>query len=173
MSEFRAKCCLSERSSVFTLHDEKVWVVDIKLHRMKQILNLTGWCIASIDEIFALAADQNLTSDGDFFALFVSNRGRGLLFIIENDAYRCLIDPRLTLFVNQFRKVSGANLTQVGDAKNEANRVEDVGFSRTIQSSDGIEMRIESRNDKHMSQTRMACEAFQTLDSTYPSTTVL
>ena len=69
---------------------------------MKEILNLTGWRVSSIDEILALASNQDLSCDSHFRALFVADGRRGFILIVENDSHRSLVDTSLSLFVDEF-----------------------------------------------------------------------
>ena len=77
--------------------------------------------------------------------MFVSNRTVGLILIVEDNCDNGFVDSCLPLFVHQFGEVTSPNLTQVGNSEDEANRVQDIGFSGAIQSSDGIEMWIKAR----------------------------
>eukprot|EP00978_Attheya_sp_CCMP212_P014836 scaffold38036_cov50-Attheya_sp.AAC.3 len=56
-------------------------VVDIELYGMKEVLNLSSGCIPSIDEVFAPASNENLSSDGDLGTLFISNGTRGRILV--------------------------------------------------------------------------------------------
>lgn len=63
-----------------------------------------------------------IVSDGTIFCIGV----------VEYYGDGCLGDPGLALFVDKFGEVSGSDLTEVCDTEDEADGVEDVGFSRTI-----------------------------------------
>ena len=41
----------------------------------------------------------------------------------------------------------GSDARQVGDAQNEADRVEDVGFATSVEAGDGVELRVETGNN--------------------------
>jgi hypothetical protein len=58
-----ARCCkahCSRSQSQTHLHDKKVWVVDVQLHRMEKVLHSAGLRNATVDEVLATATDDNL-----------------------------------------------------------------------------------------------------------------
>ena len=109
---------------------------------MKEVLHLPCWGVATVDDVLALAAQQHLPSDGDFGALFVSNRTGGLIVIAENDSDAGLVHTRLALLVHELGEISGADLAEIGNTKHETNGIQNIRLSGTIQPGDGIEMRI-------------------------------
>lgn len=131
-------------SQELTLHDQKVGIVDIQLHRMEQVGHLPRRTVPSINEIFTLAPDENLPRDIDLLALLVPHRTIGLVFIVKNDCDRGLVDARLALFVDELGEVAGANLGEVLDAEHEADGVENVWFAGAVEACDGVEVRVES-----------------------------
>ena len=62
------------------------------------------------------------------------------------------------MLVNQFLEVGGPNLLEVGDAEDEADRVEDVGFSRPVEARDGVEEGVEAGDD---GSGRVGLESFE------------
>ena len=96
---------------------------------MEKILHLACRSVPAIDQIFAFATDEDLSGHGDFGTLFVAYRRGSFIVVVENDGDRCFVDTSLTLLVNQFRKTSSADLTEVGNTENKTNGVEDVRLS--------------------------------------------
>mmetsp|Transcript_15464 Transcript_15464/g.28081 ORF Transcript_15464/g.28081 Transcript_15464/m.28081 type:complete len:80 (-) Transcript_15464:323-562(-) len=76
-------------------------VVDIELYGMKEVLNLSGGCVPSINEVFAPASNENLSSDGDLLTLFISNGTRGRILVVKDNRDTGLVDPRLSLLVDE------------------------------------------------------------------------
>ena len=124
------------------LHDEEMRVVDVKLHRMEKVLDLTSLGGVSVDEVLALASDEDLPGHGDLGRTLVANGGSVWIRVVENNCHDSLVHSRLTLLVNQLVEVPGPDLTEVGDSQNEADGVENVTLPTPIQPRDGIEMRI-------------------------------
>jgi hypothetical protein len=67
---------------------------------MEQILHSVELCIVTIDQILALASNNNLTSNGDLFVLLVTDWRQFLIFVIKYDRHASLSDTGLTLLVN-------------------------------------------------------------------------
>lgn len=104
----------------------------------------------------------HLSAHYNFLTRFIANRTAKWIGIIEYDGDCRFCDSSLTLFVNELLKVPNANLRQDRDTyvathvysktciytytctKYEADGVEDVALSRSIESSDGIEMGIKT-----------------------------
>jgi len=67
---FNIKCCNYsylcrlhvEDLSDASLHDEKVRIVDVQLNRTEQVLNARVGRIASVDQVFVAASNNNLTT---------------------------------------------------------------------------------------------------------------
>ena len=90
---------------------------------MEQVLNLTCWRVTTVDQIFGFASQQNLTSYGNFGALFVSNGGIGFVVVIKDNGYAGLCDSSLTLFVHKLRKITSSNLAQIRNSQDETDRI--------------------------------------------------
>jgi len=133
-----------------------VGIIHIELHRVEEIRDLSCWCISSIDQVLALSSQENLTSHCDFRALLVPYRTGSLFFIVEDDSDTRFVDTGLALFVDKFREVSSSDLTQVCNTKNKADGIKDIGLSRSIETSDGIEMWVESvrKRDKFLCENQ-------------------
>ena len=80
----------------------------------------------------AFPPKTHLTSDCNLFLVFIANRARCAVRVVEDDRHRRLGDSCLSLLVYQFLKIAGSDLLQVRDAEDEADRVQDVRFARPI-----------------------------------------
>ena len=76
--------------------------------------------------------------------MLIPHRTERLVPIVEYNGNTGLVDTRLSLFVDQLGQVPGTNLGEIGNSEDEADGVENVGFARTIEAGDGIEVGIES-----------------------------
>ena len=121
-----------------------MWIIHIKLNRVEKIRHLAGRRVPPINQILALSPDENLTRDIDLLALLIPDRTRCLILVVEDNGDASLVHPRLSLFVNEFCQVACADLREVGNAEDEADRVKDIRLSRTVETGDGIEVWIES-----------------------------
>lgn len=64
-------CARKQNEDKTNLHDEKMWVVDIKTNRAEQVLHPGVVGIDSIDEVLVSATDYNLTErEGQKFNFF-------------------------------------------------------------------------------------------------------
>ena len=126
-----------------TLHDEEVGVVHVQLDRVEEIGHLPRGLDLSVDQILALPPDEHLARDIDLLELLVPHGARGFVLIVEHDGDAGLVDARLALLVHELGEVAGADLGQVGDSQDEADGVEDVGFSRPVEARDGVEVGVE------------------------------
>lgn len=77
---------------------------------------------------------------------FVTERASRPVGVVEDDGDSGFGDSGLTLLVDEFLEVGSPNLLQIGDAKNEADGIENVRFAWTVQTSDGVEEGVEARN---------------------------
>jgi hypothetical protein len=100
----------------------------------------------------------NLTSNSNLAAFFVSNGATSSVRVVEHDGNSGFCDTSLPLFVNKFLQIASSDLLKVRDAENKAYGVENVGLPGSIQASDGIEERVEGRDDGTRS---IGFEAFQ------------
>ena len=90
---------------------------------MKKILHLTSWGVSSIDQVFAFSTNENLSGDGHFGALFITNWRSSFVIIAENNSDCCLVHTSLTLFVDQFREAPSTYLTEIGNTENKTNGI--------------------------------------------------
>lgn len=56
------------------LHDEEVRVVDVELHRVEEVGDLTLLHRSAVDQVLVLAADDHLASDRHLVEVFVTHR---------------------------------------------------------------------------------------------------
>ena len=113
-----------------SLHNQKMRIVNIKLNRSKEILNSVVLNIAAINQILVLSTYHNLSRDCHFIIVFISQRWLLLVSIVKGDWHSGLGNSCLTIFVDQFLKISCSDMTQIGDSKEKANGIEDVTFTR-------------------------------------------
>ena len=126
------------------LHNEEVRVVHVELDGMEEIGHLSGGGIPAVDEVLAPSAEEDLAGDGHLGTLLVSDGAGGLVFVVEDDGNAGLVDAGLALLVDELREIAGTDLGQIGNAKDEADGVENVGLARSVQTSNGVEVRVES-----------------------------
>lgn len=88
----------------------------------------------------------NLSCDCYLVMAFVPERASRPVGVVEDDGDGGFGDSGLALLVDEFLEVGSPNLLQIGDAKNEADGIENVRFSWTVQAGDGVEERVEARN---------------------------
>jgi hypothetical protein len=66
----------------------------------------------------------------------------------------------LSLLVYELGKVAGADLSQVRDSEDEADRVQDVGLAGSIESCDGVEVRVESVEERVLARSKVREELY-------------
>ena len=113
-----------------SLHNQKMRIVNIKLNRSKEILNSVVLDIAAINQILVLSTYHNLSRDCHFIIVFISQRRLLLVSVVKGDWHSGLGNSCLTIFVDQFLKISCSHMTQIGDSKEKANGIKDVTFTR-------------------------------------------
>lgn len=107
-------------------------------------------CAYAVDEVFAGAAQDDLSRYRDFIVLLEANGAILLVAIVEDDGNAGLGDSSLSALVDKFLRapistsssmrlsptthleVRRPNRSQIGEAEHKTYRVEDVGFSRSI-----------------------------------------
>lgn len=90
--------------------------------------------------------------------ILVPKRASSPVGVIKDDGDSGLGDTRLPLLVDELLEVGSADLLQIGDAQDEANGVEYVGLAGAVEASDGVEVRVKSRNH---GPRRVRLETFQ------------
>lgn len=111
---------------------------------MEEIGHLASGGIPPIDEVFALPPYENLACHVDLLALLVADGARCFVFIVKHNCDAGLVYAGLPLLVNELGQIPSANLAQIGDAENEADGVQNIRFSRSIEAGDCIEVGIKS-----------------------------
>jgi len=71
----------------------------------------------------------NLSCDSDLRMAFVAERASRPVGVVEEDGDGGFGDSGLALLVDEFLEVGSPNLLQIGDAENEADGIENVGFA--------------------------------------------
>ena len=67
------------------MHNEEIGIVDVKLHRLEEILHRLLLGAVAIDQIFACASEDDLPGDADLRIFFESDWGFLLVAIVEDD----------------------------------------------------------------------------------------
>lgn len=83
------------------LHNQKVWIVDIELHWTKQILNLFILHCWPIYHVFALAPQDNLSGDCDFWHILKTRWTLLWVIIVKSDRHCSFIYATLATLVDQ------------------------------------------------------------------------
>jgi hypothetical protein len=86
-----------------------------------------------------------LTSDSDLLTILQPNGTLLPLRIIKNDCDARFRDPCLPALVYQVLLVLRAHLRHVSDTEYETDGIENVGFARAVEASDGVEARVPAR----------------------------
>ena len=66
----------TEEKQLRTLHDKKVWVVDVELHALEQVLYGLLRRPVTADEVFALTVDRDLRTRGPIVQSRIGQSGR-------------------------------------------------------------------------------------------------
>mmetsp|Transcript_26556 Transcript_26556/g.47063 ORF Transcript_26556/g.47063 Transcript_26556/m.47063 type:complete len:265 (+) Transcript_26556:3148-3942(+) len=129
-----------------TLHDEEVGVVHVEGHGMEKVLDLILLNVVRVEEVAVAPADDDLPCDRDLVVHLIPDRTAGLVLVVEDYGHAGLCHSSLALLVHELRQVADANLSEIGDAENKANGVQDVGLATAIQASDCIELLVKRPN---------------------------
>jgi hypothetical protein len=102
----------------------------------------------SIDQVFARAAQHDLARDADRCIVLEADRRFWLVAIVEDECHRGFGDARLATLVDEVTgAAAGAQEFEASDSQTEADGVEDVGFSGSVQAGDRIEGRVPACDD--------------------------
>ena len=104
-------------------------IVNIELDRAEEVLHPVVLDIAPVDQVLVLSSDDHLPGDGNLVEVLVA-QGR-LLFVPVVECYGDggFGDAGLAILVDKLLEVGGPDMTQVGDAEEEADGVQDVTLS--------------------------------------------
>lgn len=84
----------------------------------------------------------------EFFTVLVPSWSHVLLLAPELNCHTGLLNARKAFLVNEFSETSfESEHFFTGATKKELNGIKDVGFARTIESGDGIKLRIKTIDD--------------------------
>jgi hypothetical protein len=86
-----------------------------------------------------------LTSDSNLLTILQSDGTLLPLRIIKHDSDARFRDPCLPALVYQVLLVLRTHLRHVSDTEHETDGIENVGFARAVEASDGVEARVPSR----------------------------
>ena len=101
-------------------------VVNIQLDGPKEVLHPIVLDIAPVDEVLVLPPNDHLPGDGDLVEVLIA-QGRLLLVpVVESDGDSGLGDASLAVLVDQFLEIGRPDVTQVSDAEEEADGVQNV-----------------------------------------------
>ena len=105
-------------------------IVDIELNRAEEVLDSVILDIAAIDEVLVLAANDDLPGDGDLVIVLIAQWRLLLVPVVECDGDGGFGHPSLAVLVDQLLQVGCSHVAQVGDAKEEADGVQNITLSR-------------------------------------------
>jgi len=71
------------------------------LDRLKEILDGLLLCAVAVDQIFARAAEDDLSCNGDLRIFFKTDRRLGFILIVEDDRYTGFRDASLSTLVDE------------------------------------------------------------------------
>ena len=69
------------------IRDREIGVVDIELHRLKEVLNCLLLSTVTIDEVLACATKNDLAGYRDFRILLEAYRALLFVLVVENDSH--------------------------------------------------------------------------------------
>lgn len=128
------------------MHNQEVGVVDVELYTLKQVLHRLLLRAVAIDQVFRRAPQHDLSRYRDG-GVFLEADGRSLLvFVVEHNGDAGLCHAGLAALVDEILEVLRADGGEVGDAEDEADGVEDVGFSGAVEAGDGVEGFVPARD---------------------------
>lgn len=101
----------------------------------------------TVDEIFA-GTTQNDLARNRYTAIFLKTNWRlGFIAIIEYDGHTGFRNTSLAALINEILEVLGSHGAHIRNTEDEANGIEDVGFSTTVETGDGIERFVPARKE--------------------------
>lgn len=93
-----------------SLHNQETRIVYIQLDRAEQIGDLLIWNIFSVDEVFVLSTNYDLSCHRDFITFLISQGALIDTGVVENDCDCSFCDSSLASFIDQFVETSSTNL---------------------------------------------------------------
>ena len=104
-------------------------VVYIELDGPEEVLHPVVLDIAPVDEVLVLPPNDDLPGDGDLVEVLITQGRLFLVPVVEGYWDSGFRDASLTVLVNQLLEIDRPDVTQVGDAKKEADGIQDVALS--------------------------------------------
>ena len=136
-----------------------MWVVDIHADTLEEVCDAIVLRVDAVDHVLVLSIHVDLSSNNDFITVVVSDWRFFFVPIVEcyrdcSSSYACLsiLKERflsehglteLQYLVNKIIKRRRSDLSQLRDSKQEANRVQNITLSRSIESGYSVEERVE------------------------------
>ena len=106
-----------ERSKVYlcntTLHDEKVWIVDVELDALEEILDTLLSRLVAVEEVLGYVGKRDLTSDRDLLEMFHTDWTSLAIGVVEDDSYACFGDACLTSLIDEVLLVLCTHLKSI------------------------------------------------------------
>lgn len=68
------------------MHYEEIWIINVKLYRLEQILNRLLLRAVAIDEVFTGATEDDLAGYGYLSVFLEANWGFGFVAVVEDDS---------------------------------------------------------------------------------------
>jgi len=82
------------------LHDEEVWIVDVQLDGLEEVLHSMLLSAMPVYQVLARASQYNLSSYGNLIAFFETDWTLLLVSVVEDDGNARLCDASLTALVD-------------------------------------------------------------------------
>jgi hypothetical protein len=139
------------------LHDEEIWVVDVELDRLEEVLNRLLLRAVTVDQVFGSPAEHDLPRDR-YLSIFLESDGRlGLISIVKHNGDAGLGDAGLSALRTSKTLFTSADGAHVRDAEDEAYRIEDIGLSRAVQASNRVETFVPAKSQWMLDTLRCCC----------------
>ena len=82
------------------MHDEEVWVVDVQLDGLEEVLDRLLLGAVSVDEVLARAPQDDLSRHGDLRVVFEADWARLFVVVVEDDCDAGFCDAGLAAFID-------------------------------------------------------------------------
>ena len=82
------------------MHDEEIWVVDVELDRLEEVLDRLLLGAVAVDEVFARPTQDDLSGNGDLGVVFETDGAGLFIVVVEDDGYAGFCDACLAALVD-------------------------------------------------------------------------